>query len=122
MTDHVYDIRERWTDITERRLKDGLVKYDCPYHMHEGVLRYLMRGIPGGDFMRLLFSNDFMGAVGRADSENQPAVLNWVRFLYNSAPVDSYGSPEQYRDWCKAGGIVGMRNAEAQAEVEEDNN
>ena len=84
-----------------------------PAHMQEGARLYIEKGISGGSFSRALFSNDLIGAFSKPDEENTAAMLNWVRFLYNVAPVGCYGSPEHHDEWCKAGGLEGIERARA---------
>lgn len=76
-----------------------------PGHMVEGIIRYIQRGIPMGDFGTALLSNDLMKAFDRADDMNTAAMKNWVVFLYNYAPGDCYGSPDAVRDWIAQGGL-----------------
>lgn len=60
-----------------------------------------------GSFMRSVLTNDLMGAYGNADEENTAAMREWVRFLYNEAPSDCYGSMEKLRMWHERGGLQG---------------
>lgn len=76
-----------------------------PAHMVDAVRRYVLRGIPPGSFLTALLSNDFMGAVGKADDENQRALIGWARFLYNYVPNGCHGSPEHVAAWIEKGGI-----------------
>lgn len=92
------------SDELDRGFAAGLI----PFHMHDGVAHYVLKGIPPGDFMRLVLCNDFMGAAGRADEENQRALFEWCRFLYNYVPGRCRGSPEAYSAWIAQGGMEGM--------------
>jgi hypothetical protein len=96
------------TEYVTDQLSEGF--HLIPEHMHGGVSRYVMHGIPMGDFGRLILSNDFMGAVGRADQDNRDALANWAIFLYNYVPGGCKGSPERVADWIKSGGIVGQQS------------
>lgn len=84
-----------------------------PEHMHGGVTRYVLNGIPMGDFGKMLLSNDFMGAAGRADKANLAALGNWARFLYNHVPSGCKGSPERVAAWVASGGLVGQQSEQA---------
>ena len=84
-----------------------------PDHMLGAIKRYLLNGIPPGGFLSALLSNDFMGAVGKADGENSAALIGWARFLYNYAPAGSFGSPEAFAKWLDRGGIAGREEAQA---------
>jgi len=79
------------------QLKEG---YDLiPYHMHGAIERYVLKGIPPGSFLEALLSNNFMEAVGRADSDNLHALVGWAKFFYNHMPASSYGSPQNVTSW-----------------------
>lgn len=79
-----------------------------PEHMQDGMRLYLEKGIPPGHFMTALLSNDLMGAMGRADDINRHRIFDLCAFLYNQAPIGSYGSPEKFDDWIKSGGLDGL--------------
>ena len=52
------------------------------------------RLIPGG-FLLAVLSNDLFGAVNRADSANQAALADIVKFVYNRMPAGCWGSQEK---------------------------
>ena len=78
-----------------------------PEHMRGGIERYVMSGIPMGSFLTAIFANDFMEAAGRADDENQRALLAYARFLYNSVPSQCKGSYAAVDQWIGQGGLNG---------------
>ena len=78
-----------------------------PGHMLDGVRRYVINGIPMGSFGTAIFSNDFMGAAGRADQDNLYMLEGWARFLYNHVPSGCKGSAERVSDWIAKGGAAG---------------
>ena len=89
-----------------------------PEHMHDAVRGYILEGWRPGDFLRAVLSNNLKEAVGRADEENQRALVGWVRFLYNYAPGPCWGTPERVDEWMAQGGYEGLVAAdvaEAQA-------
>jgi len=94
-------------DFEERWLDDEAI--NLPSHMIGSVKRYVLRGIGGGSFLTALFSNDLIGAIGKADAENQEAIGAWAQFLYNSIPGNCHGSPEKVAAWIASGGIAGSR-------------
>jgi len=100
-------------EYNKERLENGLASLRIPPHMHNGIKRYVLDGIPIGDFGRMLLSNDLMGCVGRADSENQYAIAEWCKLLYNYVPAGCYGSPEAYSAWLASGGIKGQESEAA---------
>ena len=44
--------------------------------------------LPGGDFVRAMCENDFLGAVGRADSKNIGKLRNYATFLMSFVPLE----------------------------------
>lgn len=87
------------------KLLEGLHKHDIPLHMHEGLIAYVLTGRPTGHFLMAILTNDLRDAVSRADEENQPRIHEYVRFLYNYAPVGCWGSPEHYAAWVTQRGM-----------------
>ena len=87
------------------RLRAGL--HLIPGHMAGGIERYVMRGVPCGNFLAALLSNDFMEAAARGDDENQDALVGWAKLLYNYTPSGCYGSPEKFKAWIAQGGLIG---------------
>lgn len=70
-----------------------------PERMLEGLRRYIDHGVPTGDFLRLIISNDFVHAVGHADDENVRNLPAYAGYMYNEMPGGSYGSKERYNGW-----------------------
>ena len=86
----------------------------CPVdYMLGGVQRYVERGIEPGHFLRAVLSNDLKESFKRADDENTKHMREWVAFIYWELPGGCHGSPEHVKDWCLAGGLVGMEKADA---------
>ena len=79
-----------------------------PEHMQASTRRYIEEGYPIGGFMTALFSNDLMESFGRADEINRAAMSDWVRFIYNDAPLGCHGSRELVREWHMHSGIRGL--------------
>ena len=73
-----------------------------PEHMVEGVVRWIEWGLPPGDFLTALLSNDLMGAFARADEQNAASMRGWAMFLYNYAPSECYGSQAKVLAWSNA--------------------
>lgn len=88
-----------------------------PGHIRDGVLRYIEQGVPTGDFLRAVFSNDLKGAVCRADSTNQRAIVEIVQFMVWYAPAVCQGSPERYENWIEIGGLEGRAKQPAEQEA-----
>jgi hypothetical protein len=68
-------------------------------YMRDSVQRYLEDRLPPESFLRALFSNDLHGAYGKADAQNQACMFEWVRFMVNEMPGESWGSPETVAAW-----------------------
>jgi len=80
-----------------------------PKHMHDAVARWITRGIEPGSFLRAVICNDLAGAVLMADEDNLIALRSWVLFFYDCAPSGCWRSPENFREWKKQGGLIGMK-------------
>ena len=78
-----------------------------PQYMREGVLHYIERGIPPGDFLSAVLCNDLRGAVDRADETNIQIIHRYVIFFYNYAPYNCWGNEEYFVAWVKNGGLKG---------------
>lgn len=70
-----------------------------PDYMIDGMVRYIVHGIPPGGFLTAVLSNDLMGALQKGDDVNQHALPAYGRFLHNYAPIGCFGSPERVAEW-----------------------
>jgi hypothetical protein len=91
------------SDTIDRREPDWNL---LPERMHGGVRRYIEQGIPPGDFLTAVISNDLCEACGRADEENQHLLFEYVKFFYCHAPQECWGSQEKYKAWVQHGGLA----------------
>lgn len=98
-----------YASATSDRWADGL--RFIPPHMVDGMVRYLLKGVPPGSFLTAVLSGDLFGALRGADHINETALVGYARFLTNCAPMGAYGSPEAVNDWIKSGGIFGINAA-----------
>jgi len=89
-----------------------------PDYMRDGIRNYLEHGLRPGDFLLAVLSNDLMEAFVQVDDVNRAAMHDWVRFLYNHAPRNSWGSPDLVDDWVRLGGIKGAHKQAASATVQ----
>jgi hypothetical protein len=78
-----------------------------PDYMRGGLRRWIDHGIPPGDFLTALPSNDLRRTFEKADSTNQRRVLDYIKFLYSDAPRACWGSPEAVTEWEARGGLLG---------------
>jgi len=67
--------------------------------MHDCVIRYVVHRIEPGQFLVALMSNDLKEAFARADEENLEAMHRWVKWFYNAAPGNCWGSPQRVNEW-----------------------
>ena len=80
-----------------------------PDYMVEGVLNYVMLGIPPGDFLTGVITNNLKQAVFYADGQNRPAIPSYVYWFYNEAPGRCWGSVGEMEEWMEKGGLIGGR-------------
>lgn len=90
--------------MDELELQTKLEKFDwfgvtIPEHGKDGLLLYVTRGIPPGNFLTAVLSNDLKEACARADQENAFALQAYVGFLYNHCPASCWGSKEKVNAW-----------------------
>ena len=86
------------------QFETDMVKCNVPDYMQLALLRYLMNGSKPGKFLTAVLTNDFMKAVSNADATNVNNLKSYMYFLYNYAPVLSYGSEERVKEWMESGG------------------
>lgn len=68
-------------------------------YIKESLKRYVENKIPTGGFLEAVLSNDLVGAIGRADSENISRLPEIVRYIYNTLPSNCWGSREKVVQW-----------------------
>jgi hypothetical protein len=100
-------------EMTPEALSLALSESGIPYHMHDGLTHYILTGRRPGSFLEAVISNDLREAVSRADSPNQQALAKYIIFLYNYAPIGSWGSPEAFERWRRLGGYEGLISLDA---------
>ena len=71
-------------------------------YMGVAMRDYMERGVPPGEFLTALLSNDLMQTFREADENNREVIFQWCRWLHNEAPPLAYGSPKNVRDWITA--------------------
>lgn len=92
-------------------------KVPVPY-MIQPVVEYVLRGVPLGDFLYELFTNDLKGTFQTADEANLAAIPKWLKFVYYEVPADCQGSPQKVAAWCAIGGLEGLRTKHQSSENE----
>ena len=79
------------------------LRYGIPDHMIGGLRRYIEHKVGPGDFLMAVLCNDLRRACERADDTNIKLLVNYVRFLYNDAPSQCWGSAEKVKAWLALG-------------------
>jgi len=70
-----------------------------PQDTLESINLYVAEGIPPGDFLLGVLSNDLREAFGRADSRNTEAMEHIVAYCYNKIPSACWGSRDKVNAW-----------------------
>ena len=72
---------------------------ELPEGLQGGMKRYIEDGISTGHFLTAVLSNDLLGAVSRADGTNIKLLPEIVRWIYNEAPSNCWGTAKQVQAW-----------------------
>lgn len=79
-----------------------MINYNLlPYHMQDGMRRYIEQGIEPGSFLRSVLENNLIDAFSHADDVNRYRMIDYASFLFNEAPSNCWGSPEKVNVWIK---------------------
>ena len=62
---------------------------------------YVQQRRPLGGFLQAVIENNFMEAVGRADSRNVEQLVAIASYVYHDMPSTCHGSPARYAAWLK---------------------
>lgn len=65
-----------------------------PGYMREGIVNYFCEGILPGGFLTAVLSNECRKALDNADDVNMWLLPVYYSFLYNCAPLNSWGSKD----------------------------
>ena len=87
--------------------QDALLFQSVPSQMHASFHRWVCWGLPPGDFLQAVISNDLFGAAALADDHNRHALWIWVRLFHNACPASCFGSQARMIEWNKKGGMLG---------------
>lgn len=69
----------------------------------QSLIDYVEQRQPTGDFLQAVLSNDLSDSVSRNDGQTNLKEL--VKWIYNNAPSNCWGSREAYKQWIKGGKI-----------------
>jgi hypothetical protein len=78
-----------------------------PERFRGGVIRHVLFGIEGGNFLNAVMESNLFSAIGRADLDSIDCLPAICRFMYNFAPSDSFGTKEKVEAWLSKGGALG---------------
>lgn len=70
-----------------------------PANLRSGIRRYIEDGTNPGSFLTSVIHNDLMGAFSNADEENCFKMFSIVKWMYNQAPKNCWGSAEKMLRW-----------------------
>lgn len=101
MTQDEFNLARR--QHTSDELRTALECERIPTYMHGGLIAYITEGRPTGDFLAAILRNDFFTACRHADANNQQAIWDYSRFLFEYAPTGCYGTPAKVDEWLAAG-------------------
>lgn len=87
-----------------------------PGYMQEGLVRYVVNHRPTGGFLTAVLSNDLKRACSSADDENKIKIWSYAFWLFNYAPQQCWGSPENVDAWLE----LGKKERERRAAIKED--
>jgi len=84
---------------------------NIPERMREGVIRYIMDGVPPGGFLWSILENNFYEAAARADEQNRLYFKEYSLML-GMLPYKSWGCRKFVTDWISSGGLNGQKERE----------
>lgn len=73
-----------------------------PDRMMPSLKRYIEEKKAPGGFLTAVIQNDLSEACATADDENLRNLPAYAAYLYNFAPMDSWGSKEKMKAWIKS--------------------
>ena len=76
------------------------IDYDkLPKSLRGGIKRYIESGIRPGSFLTAVIQNDLTESFARADENNIRRMFDIVKWLYNEAPRNCWGSRKAMESW-----------------------
>lgn len=67
-------------------------KLQCPEEIKRALDRYVVSGVPTGDFLRAVLANDLMLAVQRADPVNYQHLFAICAYVWERLPEECHGN------------------------------
>jgi len=66
------------------------------------IRAYVDHGVPPGQFLTAVLTNDLFHAVGRADPDSLQHLQGICRYIYNDIPLVCWGSHDRVATWLEA--------------------
>ena len=82
-----------------QRQLDAIASFNLSSLVVEGLKRYVDHGVPPGDFLYAMLTNNLTETFARADIQNQTRVMDYVTVLYNYIPAEAWGSEDKVEQW-----------------------
>jgi hypothetical protein len=80
-------------------LVKGMNQFQIPEYMRGGLFRWIENGVLPGNFLTAIIKNDLRRSFEYADDENIFRIHSYIKFLYNWAPGECWGSEEKVKSW-----------------------
>jgi hypothetical protein len=91
----------------EATMESTMNDLGVPTHIRQGLIWYILYGIPPGGFLQAVIQNDLKMSFAKADHINQSRMFNIVNWMYNNAPHTCWGSSEACKEWIEHRGTLG---------------
>lgn len=72
---------------------------DIDVEVAESLRMYIEEGYSSGGFLEAVLSNDLFDVVAHADAVRSLEIPDIVRWIFNEAPQECWGSRDKVRDW-----------------------
>lgn len=83
----------------ENMILDSLRHSEVPDNLHYGIMRYICHELQPGSYLTAVLENDLLQAINRGDDDTLKGLVATVRWLFNKAPGDCWGTPRKVYDW-----------------------
>ncbi len=81
-----------------------------PENLIGGFIRYIINGIPPGDFLQAVLSNDLNESLGRADMQSRACIFQITSFVHNDVPSIAWGDRATVIAWINHRGLMGRED------------
>lgn len=85
-------------------LRASMAAHGIPASLRGGLVRYLADRIRPGSYLLAVLSGDLIAAMRASDPVSLDALGRLTRWLWEHAPVESWGTPEAVAAWLTGGG------------------